>query len=44
MIWQALQKRCTRRREVGTESFFYECRFLNSFRTEREHVKYGSSD
>ena len=43
MIWQALQKRCTRRRRSRNGIFFCECRFFNSFRTVSEHM-YGSFD
>ena len=42
MIWQALQKRCSRRRR-SRDGIFCECRFFNSTKTVREHM-YGGFD
>ena len=42
MIWQALQKRCSKRR-LSRNGIFCDCRLFNSPRTVREHM-YGSFD
>ena len=42
MIWQALQKRCSRRGR-SRNGIFCECRFFNSPKTLREHM-YGGFD
>ena len=42
MIWQALQKRCSRRGR-SRNGIFCECRFFNSPKTLREHM-YGGCD
>ena len=42
MIWQALQKRCSRRRR-SRNGIFCECRFFNSPKTVCEHM-YGGFD
>ena len=45
-IWygKVCRRVATRRQSRNENFFFVECRFLNSFKTVREHIKYSSFD